>query len=482
MDGDPVITIAFLFYSLVILSVGIFSTRFRKKGDHDYLLASRSLGPWVAAFSASASSESAWLVMGLVAEGFREGVAALWVTPGCLLGYLINWFIIAEPLRKRSAEQGSLTVPGYIADRFNETKPLLRFIAAVIILVSMTCYVCAQLDASGKIFEKILGTTFRWGVVIGVIYVLIYTIMGGFRAVCWTDFVQALLMLVSLIVIPLLALMKIGGPKNLFIGLHQVDPNLTSPLLGKSGFFLLIGFLLGKFGIGLGYPGQPHVLVRLMAVRDKKTVKQARIIAPIWMIMVFLGSTLVGMCGRLLFTPEQYGGNPEMILPTAAATMLPGVLAGVIIAGMFAAFCSTADSQLLVASSAISRDIFYKKGEKEDKEVSSKFSRICVLVLGVIAGMMALPGKKEIYSFVLDYGWAFMGAAFGPVIILSLLWSGITRWGASAGMVTGFAVTFIWKNIEVLNNALYNLVAAFACAIIAVVVVSLMTSNDKKLE
>ena len=475
MDNNPIIAVAFLVYSLIILSVGIFSTRFRKKGDHDFLLASRSLGPWVAAFSASASSESAWLVMGLVKEGFDEGVAALWVTPGCLLGYLINWFIIAEPLRKRSAEQGSLTVPGYIADRFNEKKPLLRLIAAIIILASMTCYVCAQFDASGKIFMSIFGTSFRWGVIIGATYVLIYTIMGGFRAACWTDFVQALLMLVSLIIIPVLALTKIGGPGNLITGLKSVDPNLTSFLGGKSGIFFIIGLLLGKFGIGLGYPGQPHVLVRLMALKDKKTTSQARMIAPIWMILVFAGSTTAGMCGRLLFPPEQYGNNPEMILPVAAGTMLPGFLAGIIIAGMFAAFCSTADSQLLVASSAISRDIFHKKY----KEISSTFSRICVLVLGIIAALMALPEEKNIYRFVLDYGWAFLGASFGPVIILSLLWKSITRWGAFAGMITGFTVTFIWKNIEILNNALYNLVAAFVCAFIAIIIVSFLTGDSK---
>jgi sodium/proline symporter len=482
------VLISFSLYSLVIIALGVYSAKFARRSNEDYYLAGRRLGPWVTSLSASASSESGWVMMGLVAEAFRDGLATFWVVPGCLLGYVCNWFFIARRLREKSRELGALTVPDFFSRFFNERLPILRISAVIIILVSMVCYVAAQFDAAGTAFSAAFDLQFRLGVLIGAGIVLAYTVLGGFRAVSWTDFLQALLMITALVILPILLVSNIGGWDVLVARLAEAPEvtvngetyghfgrELVDAFAGTRGFFAVIGFLLGFLGIGLGYPGQPHAVIRFMAAKDERALKRGSIIAMVWGLFVFSGAVMIGLSGRVLFDVSVIG-NAERILPIAAIDYLPGALAGLMIAAILAALCSTADSQLVVAASSVANDIVARRSSSKEERLAV-VNRVTVLIIGLLAMGLALSGKKDIFNFVLRYAWAFLGASFGPLMILTLFWKRLTWHGAVAGMLTGFVTTFVWKNIPVLDDALYNLVAAFFLALVTAMVVSVATSG-----
>ena len=482
------VLISFSLYSLVIIALGIYSAKFARRSNEDYYLAGRRLGPWVTSLSASASSESGWVMMGLVAESYRDGLAAFWVVPGCLLGYVCNWFFVAKRLRAKSREIGALTVPDFFSRFFNEKLPILRVSAVIIILVSMICYVAAQFDAAGTAFSAAFDLQFRLGVLIGAGIVLAYTVMGGFRATSWTDFLQSLLMITALVVLPILLVRQIGGWDILIARLGEAPEvmmdgapyghfgrELVDAFAGTRGFFAVIGFLLGFLGIGLGYPGQPHAVIRFMAAKDEQAIERGSIIAMVWGLFVFSGAVVIGLAGRVLFDMETIA-NAERILPVAAINYLPGLLAGFMIAAILAALCSTADSQLVVAASSVAHDLVARKGKLKEDRLPT-INRATVLVIGLLAMGLALSGKKDIFNFVLRYAWAFLGASFGPLMILILFWKRLTWPGAVAGMLTGFVTTFVWKNIPVLDDALYNLVAAFFLALVVAMLVSVTTRD-----
>ncbi|MBU0717376.1 MAG: sodium/proline symporter, partial [Planctomycetes bacterium] len=269
--NTTVVAASFAVYTLVIVAVGIYSARYARRSDEDFFLAGRSLGGWLAALSASASSESGWVTLGLVGWAFASGVSAYWIIPGCLLGFLFNWFVLAGRLRDRSIALDALTIPDFFAFNFRERIPLLRTLSVIVILVAMLLYVAAQLAAAGKAFSASFGgVDYKIGVLIGAVVVLLYTVIGGFRAVCWTDFLQALLMVGTLVLFPVYLLATVGGYGFIVGELQSEDPELMQFVPSKAGM-ALIGFLLGHgaLGINFGYPGQPHVLVRFMALKDR---------------------------------------------------------------------------------------------------------------------------------------------------------------------------------------------------------------------
>ena len=474
MDSSLAVTISFIVYTVGIVFVGLYSAKFASRSTSDYLLASKGLGGWVTALSASASSESGWVTLGLVGTAFNEGLAALWVAPGCLLGYVFNWWVMAHPLRKYAEEHEVYTIPDLLASIYKDRAMIVRAISVIVIFFMMTAYVAAQFNAAGKAFEAVFHIKYQIGVLIGAGIVVVYTVSGGFRAVAWTDFVQGSLMWVALVVLPIIVIIHAGGFGQMFATLKSMEPGLVNITSKKVGFAAL-GLIIGWLGIGLGYPGQPHVLLRFMAARNRKAINTGRIVAMTWGVFVFTGAVFLGLATRAVFKVLP---DAEQALPIISIQLLPGVIAGLMLAAVLAAICSTADSQLLVASSSISHDIYARlTGKDLDSRHVVNIDRLAVFILGVLATLLALTANRVIFSFVL-YAWAGLGAAFAPPLILGLFWKKTTSAGAIAGMVTGFVTVIIWKNIASLSGALYELVPAFALSFLAVLIVSLLTKRD----
>ncbi|MEE8577917.1 MAG: sodium/proline symporter [candidate division Zixibacteria bacterium] len=475
MDVSPALLISFIVYSLAIVSVGLYSARQRKKTTDDFVLANRELGPWAAALSASASSESGWVMLGLVGAAFNLGMSAFWIVPGIAAGYLVNWFVLADRLRIDTRKSGAATLTQYLINRFGNSR-MLRIISVVIITAAMLGYVAAQMNAAGKAFDAVFHLPYWIGVLVGAAIILAYTITGGFRAICWTDIVQATFMMIALIGMPLVMLGKLGSYSAFTDRIMADAPHLLSFSGDKVGL-ALVAFVIGYLGIGLGYPGQPHVLSRFMAAKDSPTVKKAAYISFGWMTVVYIGAVFFG-----LFARAYYGqlADPEQALPLACGELLPPVLAGFVVAAIVSAICSTADSQLIVVSTTISRDVFGAKDITTDESKARllKIDRLVLVGLGVVSVLFALTENRVIFEFVL-YAWAALGAGFGPVVILGLLWKKTNRTGAIAGMLTGLVVVIVWRNIPQLKAIVYELVPAFLLSMIVVVVVSILTSKSE---
>ncbi len=490
--NTTVVGVSFVVYTLAIVAIGLYSARFAKRSDEDYFLAGRSLGGWVAALSASASSESGWVTLGLVGWAFASGVQAYWIIPGCLLGFLFNWFVLAGRLRDRSIKLGALTIPDFFSFNFKERYPLLRTLSVFIILAAMMLYVAAQLAAAGKAFTATFdGVDYRVGVLIGAGIVLLYTVIGGFRAVCWTDFLQALLMVGTLVAFPIYLLVTQGGYGFIQEQLSTVDDSLLRFTPDKSGPALL-GFFLGAgaLGINFGYPGQPHVLIRFMALRSRKDALVGGVVSMTWGLCVYWGAVTVGLMaramtaagaswGQLMLDQETSGVYQELGLVLSAMHMLPPVMAGMVLAAVLAAICSTADSQLVVAASAAANDFYARLLSKKPGASHMLVNRIVVLTIGIGAVLLVLYDRSDVkvYEYVLSYGWAMLGAAFGPQMILLLLWKRASYAGCVSGMLTGFIVAIAWKlfyDPTTTGIEVYNLPLAFVVALVVNVMVSLV--------
>lgn len=491
-SGYLIFALSFSIYSLLIVGLGLYAAKYAKRSDEDYLLAGRSLGKWVASFSASASSESGWVTLGLVGWAFTEGIKAYWIIPGCVLGFLFNWFVVAGPLRDRSLELKALTLPDFFSFHFQEKRPLLRILSVVIIFVAMLLYVAAQFAAAGKSFSASFpGMSYQAGVFIGAGIVLIYTITGGFRAVAWTDFLQGLLMVGALILFPLFLLLREGGLSPTFEQLRSVDPELLrfTPQVAPIAF---LGFLFGSgaLGINFGYPGQPHVLIRFMALKSRSEVVGGGIISAIWAAFVYAGAVTIGLMARAMATsgahwaqqmldqPDIYG---ELGLVLSSIHLLPGIFSGLVLAAVIAAICSTADSQLLVAGSSVANDFWRSVVAKDQKESHLRLHRISIFTLGVLAILLVVDQEVRVYKYVLTYGWAILGAGFGPQLVLALLWKRASYWGCVAGMLTGFSVALIWPQVydaKATGVEIYNLPLAFVLALLVNIVVSCFLVRD----
>ena len=496
-------TVSFIAYTLLIVAIGVYSARYAKGSDEDYFLAGRSLGPWVAALSASASSESGWVTLGLVGIGFTTGFSAYWIVPGCVLGFIFNWFIVAGRMRDHAWSVRALTIPDFFAHTFNERRPVLRIVSVIVILTAMWLYVGAQFSAAGEAFAAAFTGIEYWvGVVLGTLIVLAYTVLGGFRAACWTDFIQGLMMVGTLVVFPLYLVTTQHGFGFISESLATADPELTRwmpEFTGDFWVFAMIGFLLssGALGINFGYPGQPHVLVRFMALRERNDAVVGGFVSATWALLVLSGAITIGMIVRALMIQagdapdEQWlaslshqiaagaGDAGENGLVLAAKNLIPGVISGMVLAAVLAAICSTADSQLVVAASSAANDIYSRLIDHSAHRAHMLVNRLTVFALGLGAFLLVVWRENiAVFDFVLTYGWAVLGASFGPQVILILLWKRASYAGCVAGMITGFAVALIWPNIytaEVVERTsinIYNLPLAFILALIVNVIVS----------
>jgi sodium/proline symporter len=477
--------IGFIIYFLLTVVVGAIAVR-KNNSLESYLLADRKLGPWVAAFSERASGESAWLLIGLPGVAFISGMSAFWIAIGCVSGIAFSWFTVARKLRVDTEKFNALTLADYFEKRHHDTTNLLRIISTLIILFFFTLYVAAQFLAAGKVLNMFLGISPVWGMLIGAVLILFYTAAGGLYAVAWTDLVQGIIMLFTLAVLPLAVINELGGFSEMTNRLATIGPQMITFAPGDSTWASIAG-VAGSLGIGLGYIGQPHLVLRFMAIKSGNDVRQARIIAIVWAVIAFIGAVLIGLAGVAYFGPEVLEtGSPvsdqEQLMPYIAKQFMPEWLAIIMICGAIAAMMSTADSQLLSGASCISEDI-YRKIFKPDSSQSQLLliSRLATLAIGIVAFLLAWRADQMVYSLVL-YAWAGLGAAFGPPLLLSLWWKKTSRAGVLAGLLTGTITVLIWYNVPILKNSLYELIPGFMISMLSVLIFSIAIPNKNDRE
>ena len=463
MNYETLLIVSVVLYTAIIIGVGVWRTGFGQNGCEEYYAGGRSLGAWFAAFSGAASSESGWVLLGLVGTAYSSGFSTLWLIPGCFAGYLFNWFAVAPRLRRASLEHGMVTVPHILAVRGSERSKFVRLVAGMIVLVFMTIYVAAQFNAVGKSLNAMFEVPYEWGVGCGVVIVFAYLISGGFHASVWTDMLQASLMIVVLVIFPITAIATMGPVQieNLKNATGLFD--ITSQHTG----FALAGFIIGWVGVGLAYPGQPQVLARFIAARDDRQIRRAGVIATVWSMLVFVGAIASGIAIRAWMPALD---DAEQALPTFAVEYLSAPIAGLILAAVLAAICSTADSQLLVASASMDMDLLEKGERTEDsgKRRGTRTglrSRIILVVLGSVAGIVAATENRIIFDFIL-YAWAALGASIGSAIIARLFWKRASPTGLVMGMVAGVGTVVLWKNVLGFSDYVYELVPAFALSLL----------------
>ena len=432
MSRELVVLVTLIAYKAVLVAIGLLA-RGRNRDAADFYLAGRDLGPAVAALSASASSSSAWTLLGVSGMAYASGLSAVWLFPACVGGFVINWFVLAPNLRRLSRASGAITATDVVAGA--PGRPLRRTvstIASVIILSSLLTYVATQFQGAGKSFSETFGLDDTASILIGAAVVVFYTMVGGFWAVSLTDTLQGLVMAVVTLLLPVAALLAIG-PSELVTGLRQVPVDGYLSLTRDAGPVAGAGFLLGLLGIGLGYPGQPHVVNRFMALRGEREVAVARRIAVAWAVVVYAGMTLLGLCARVLY-PEV--ADPEKAFLTAANGLFPPVVAGVMVAAVLSAVMSTADSQLLVAASTVNHDLGLGRGRAD----RVRSARLVVLLLSLGAVAAAVFGEASIFRKVL-FAWSSMGCAFGPLLLVTALCGPVRPGATVAAMVTGFSLS-----------------------------------------
>jgi SSS family solute:Na+ symporter len=465
---------AFLSYLLLLLGIGVVSSRFSSEGISEFFVGGRRMNRFVVALSAVVSGRSAWLLLGVTGMAYAMGASALWAVSGYTLAELVLFLTYAHRLRLFSEAYDCITLPDFFAARFGDDDGRLRIILAGVILVFMVVYVASQFVGGGKAMAASFGMTQGAGVLITAAIVLGYTMLGGFLAVSLTDTLQALFMILGLVVLPVVAITQGGGWGPVMADLRAYDPAFVDPV--SLGFGAWVGFV----GIGLGSPGNPHILVRYMSIRDPAQLRWAAVVGTSWNVIMGAGAVLVGMAGRFYFpaVEQLLAADTENLYPMLAQLHLHPVVFGIVVASIFAAIMSTADSQLLVAASALVRD-FYQRVVMRDREVPRKrlvaLSRWTVAALVGVALILGWLADALVFWLVL-FAWAGLGAALGPTSILALYWKGMTRAGVFAGLMTGTGVTFLWSLTPALTRILdYELVPAFFLALAAAVVVSRLT-------
>lgn len=468
MESSKLATlISFAAYTSLIIIIGLTAFIRRKRTNEDFFLAGRSFGPWISALSSAASTESGWVLLGLVGAAFTGGISTLWLIPGCIAGYYFNWTHLAPKIRKYSNDTKAITLPDLISARFIQNKLAIRLITVFIMIVAMLGYVSAQMTAAGKAFSASFNVSYEVGVVLGALIVVIYTFSGGFRAVAWTDLIQALFMVTTLVVLPVYFTLTMGGIDELWMNLKLTDDGLLS-LFGQSTGWAIIGLVLGWSGIGLGYPGQPHAIVRYMATKDDRSIKRGKTIAITWAFFVFLGAILLGLVGKAYYASLS---DPEQTLPLMASDLLPGVLAGFVLAAIVAAISSTADSQLIVLVGTVTHDMYYRifhRNMPEDR--MDKINRMGVIVLGILTALFAMTETRIVFTFVL-YAWSVLGASIGTVLILTFFYNKYTSYGAISSLMSGAIITVAWRE-KGLSDYIYELVPAFIGALLLGIIVS----------
>jgi sodium/proline symporter len=473
VSANPYAVAAFIGYLGLVVAIGAFSARFSSAGVSEFFVGGRKMHRFVVALSAVVSGRSAWLLLGVTGMAYSLGAAAVWAVTGYIVVEMLLFLYYAPRIRRFSEVHDCVTLPDFFAARFGDRDGRLRTVLIAIILIFMVAYVSSQFIGGGKAFAASFGLHPTAGVLLTAAIVLAYTVMGGFLAVSMTDALQALFMIVALVVVPVVAVLDGGGLTAVLNELRTLDPTRVDPLA------LSVGAAIGFLGIGLGSPGNPHIIVRYMSIADPDQLRVSAVVGTVWNVVMAWGALFVGLVGRVYFPDAAMlpGADTEKLYPVLAAQHLHPVAFGVVVASIFAAIMSTADSQLLVAASSVVRD-FYEKILHRGREIPQRrlvfLSRVVVALLVVAALAVGLLAQALVFWLVL-FAWAGLGASLGPTSILALYWRGTTRAGVIAGLVSGTAITFFWELTPALNSLIYELIPAFAGGLVATVLVSRVT-------
>lgn len=505
MNGNQIqILIAMVCYMAIVIGIGLYFAKRAKQSSDNYFLGGRSLGPWVAAMSAEASDMSGWLLMGLPGVAYWCGLAdATWTAVGLAAGTYINWLIVAKRLRNYSQVSGNaITLPEFFSNRFHEKNKILLGISALFILIFFTVYAGSCFVTCGKLFSTLFGLDYHVMMILGALFVIFYTLIGGFLAESASDFMQAIVMVSALVLILIIGTINAGGIGAVIENAKAIPgyfslSSMANPIVDANGTQVVVNgvaqfgeakpytflTILSCLAWGLGYFGMPQVLLRFMAIKKSSQLKSSRRIATVWVVISLTAAVFIGVMGRALFPTE---GNllsatgAENVFITLSQNLLPAIIAGVFMAGILAATISSSDSYLLIAASAFSKNIFQGIAKKDatDKQVML-CTRIILIVISLIGIIIAWNENSVIFTIV-SFAWAGFGATFGPLMILSLFWKRTTQAGAIAGMLTGGIMVFVWKLcLKPLGGifAVYELLPAFILSAIAIVIVSLLTKK-----
>ena len=465
MASTPV-ALVLAVYGVVILAIGFWASK-ESRSVAGYFVAGKKLPSWVIAFSSNTTGESAWLLLGLTGMGYVVGIHALWIVFGEVMGVTLAWVFVGLRFKEYTDRYDSITVPDYLESRFNDTRHVIRLVSVVIILTMVTAYIAAQLTASGKAFGSFLGTSYEVGVLMGVVFILFYTTVGGFKAVAYNDLLHGLLMFCGLLALPIVGIIAAGGWTSMMSQLHTIDPNMLKPMgqlgLSVAGVASAVGFI----GIGLAFLGAPQLLTRFVSAKSKQEIVGGSVIAVICIVVFDVGAVFAGMAGRTMF---QGLADPETILPTMSAELFPSIFTGIFLVIVLAAIMSTVDSLLILASSAVVRDVVQKVYQPKLSEGQfSMLGKLTTVVIGAGAVALALPEVRVVFWFVL-FAWSGLASAFAPVVLCSIFWAGTTRAGAIAGMVAGFLTAVLWvllvkEHFYDLYEMIPGFLAGFACTI-----------------
>ncbi len=498
-SSTVIVLIAFVVYMALMIIIGAVYAR-GAKNNEDYFLGGRNLGGWTAALSAQASDMSGWLLMGLPGSIYIAGTGKAWIAIGLLIGTVLNWYLVSGRLRRYTIKAGNaLTIPSFFENRFHDKSGVLKSVSAIIIAVFFTVYAASAFSSGAKLFATIFsnGESFTYenmyfyGLIISVVVILIYTFLGGFKAVCVTDLIQGFLMLAAILAVPLIAFFLLTETTDFGSALisHGVeDPagfiSLTKNQDGSSITFVSV---ISDLGWALGYFGMPHILVRFMAIKSEREVKKSRVIAIVWVILSLAAACCIGLVARAFLDPQLTEATQETVFIKLIQDIFSGsgvliFIGGIFLCGILAAIMSTADSQLLVTASAVSEDLY--RGvicKKASEKNSLLIARAAVVVIAVIAFFIALDPNSSIMDLVSD-AWAGFGAAFGPIVLLSLFWKRSNLKGAVSAMIVGAVTVIVWDYLPIAGGqtiyavtGLYSLVVGFALALAVMVAVSLLT-------
>lgn len=446
-------------YVAILFLIGIFASR-RVSSLSDFYLGGKRLGYWAVAFSARATGESGWLLIGLTGMGALSGISAYWVVVGEVLGVAVSWWFMAKKFKRKSDTYGSITIPDYLESHFKSTKKTIRILSATILSVFVIIYVSSQIDVTGKAFESMMGLDYFTGAIIGFLIVLSYIFIGGFVAAVWSDMFQGILMFLGLVLLPIVVVFSMNGTPGIFQSLNEIDPALTNVFGTSDDVWMNIATMLGFALIGLGFLGSPQVYVRFMSIRDESEIDKGKWVAIIFTLFTDAAAVTIGILGRVFFT--QPGQDPQAVLGVGAENVLsmlteqflPYVLVAIYVAIVLSAIMSTIDSLLVIASSAITRD-FYQKifkpnlGEREMVKISRWVTLIMSVIALIIAMVIAKISPDRTVFWMVIFGWSGIAATFCPVIILSLFWNGLTEKGAIASMISGFLCVPFFKFVVI---------------------------------
>lgn len=490
------ILVSFGLYFLMMLGIGGFFFK-RSKSTSDYFLGGRKLGGWVAAMSAQASDMSGWLLMGLPGAIYAAGTGEIWIGVGLALGTALNWMFVSKRLRRYTIVSGnSLTLPEYFKNRFKTKTNLINIVSAIFIMIFFLVYTASAFSAVTKLFVEVFHIDYVVALTIGAVVIVGYTFLGGFLAVCWTDFIQGMLMLFAILFIPIIAVGLMGGTGETMNLANAIAPNYLNPLKNADGSSISAVSLISQLAWGLGYFGMPHILVRFMAIRSDDEVKKSRVIAIIWVLLALGAACIAGVVGRIYleFVGKEMltGSETEKVFINMIIHMftehwyLP-IIAGILLCGILAAAMSTADSQLLVTASAFSEDIY--KGVINKKATDKKMiqiSRIAVMCVAIIAYVIALDENSSVMGLVSN-AWSGFGSTFGAVVLLSLFWRRINANGAIAGILSGGLTVILWDYVPLASGktlasvtGLYSLAIGFFVSLLFIIVVSLLTKDPSE--